>query len=54
MKVLMICTVELARNGIATCILNYYYTINKLGVQIDIVAASSVDKAIKNNLKKLF
>lgn len=51
MKVLIISTVSLAKNGIATCILNYYHAIDNSEIQMDIVAPNIVDKELKNDLK---
>lgn len=52
MKVLMVITVELGKNGIATCVLNYCETLNRLGVQTDIAASGSVEAEIKDRIDK--
>lgn len=47
MKVLVICTVDLDRNGISTCIMNYFELIASEEIQIDIVAPNLVNDEIK-------
>lgn len=52
MKVLMVITVELGKNGIATCVLNYCEVLNKIGVQTDVAASGQVETEIRNRIKK--
>ena len=43
MKVLMVCTVDLEKNGISAWIKNYSKTLQKENCQVDILAAENVD-----------
>lgn len=52
MKVLMVITVELGKNGIATCVLNYSAALRRQGVETDIVAPTDVEKDIKERLDR--
>lgn len=54
MKILMICTVELAKNGIASCIINYCSNMCGEDMQIDIVAPNKVDRDIRNLLDERY
>lgn len=50
MKVLTISTVELAKNGITTCILNYHKKFDDSEVSIDIIAPNVINEFLKNDL----
>ena len=52
MKVLMVITVELGKNGIATCVLNYSAALRSQGVETDIVAPNVVEEDIKERLDR--
>ncbi len=52
MKVIMVITVELGKNGIATCVLNYSAALNRQGIETDIVAPNDVKKDIKERLDR--
>lgn len=52
MKILYICTVDLAKNGIATFILNYFDLLVNSGVHVDILASNDVDDEIKELIEK--
>ncbi|MGN1156539.1 MAG: glycosyltransferase family 1 protein [Agathobacter sp.] len=52
MKVLMVCTVDLGKNGIGSWIKNYSLSLQKEGCQIDIVAAETVDDITAKTLEE--
>ncbi len=52
MKVLMINTVELGKNGISACILNYSEILRNDGVIVDIAAPNIVEDAIRDRVQK--
>lgn len=50
MKVLMIITVDLAKNGISTCALNYCSQLVKHEIKVDILAPNHVEAGLKRRL----
>lgn len=52
MKVLMIITVDLGKNGISTCVLNYWDVLKDMGIETDVLAPNQVDSEIKNRFRK--
>lgn len=50
MKVLMIITVDLAKNGISTCVLNYCSELVKYESEVDILAPNHVESDLKERL----
>lgn len=52
MKVLMINTVELGKNGISTCILNYSETLRNDGAAVDIAAPNIVEQEVRDRIRK--
>lgn len=53
MNVLMANTVDLDKNGISTCILNYAYALKKKGINVFITASNSLDKHLEKELQQL-
>lgn len=51
MKVLMIITVGLGKNGISTCVLNYWDVLKDMGIETDVLAPNQVDSEIKNRFR---
>lgn len=52
MKVLMIITVALGKNGISTCVLNYWDILKNEGIETDILAPNQTEPAIRDRLAK--
>lgn len=52
MKVLMIITVDLGKNGISTCVLNYWDVLKDMGIETDVLAPNQVDEEIKRRFAK--
>ncbi len=52
MKVLLIVTVDLGKNGISTCVLNYCKELETQGLDVDILAPNHVAPEIKEELSK--
>lgn len=52
MKILMIITVDLAKNGISTCVLNYCSELIKYELEVHILAPNHVEDGLKKRLEK--
>ena len=52
MKVLMIITVDLGKNGISTCVLNYCSELIRYGAEMHILAPNHVENGLKERLGK--
>ncbi len=50
-KLLMICTVELGRNGITTCIQNYCQYLRTEACQVDVLATDGLENSVKEELQ---
>ena len=52
MKVLMIITVDMGKNGISTCVLNYWEVLKNRGIETDVLAPNQVESEIKSRFGK--
>ena len=51
MKILVICTVDLDKNGISTCIMNYFELIASSEIQMDLVAPNIVSEELRKTIE---